>query len=226
MVIKIAHRGASGYEPENTIRAFHKAISLDAELIECDVRISKDKKVVIIHDPKINRTTNGKGKVEDLTVEQLQEYDAGKGEKIPTLEEALNAVNRKAKMNIELKAGNTAEPVARIITEFVKYKSWSYDDFFVCSFHHSELKKFYNLLPQVRIGILLHRIPGKIFQLIEELDAFSVNIPLRQINRKVVEKFHERNINVFVWTVDKLKEIKKLKELKVNGIISNFPDRI
>src|SRR3989338_2498253 len=226
MTLKIAHRGASGNEPENSLRAFRKAIELGADVIECDVRLSKDKKAIIIHDKKVRQTTNRKRRVVDLTLEELKTLDVGKGEKIPTLEEALAVVDRKAKMNIELKAEETAEPVAMIINEHVKEKGWNYEDFFLCSFNHKELKKFHFLLPQVKIGILVYRVPLSLLKLAKELHAYSINLSLKKLNTKRILQIRKENIKIFVWTVDEPQDIKKVKALGVDGIISNFPERI
>ena len=111
----IAHRGASGYEPENTLRSFRKAIGLKSDAIELDVQLTKDNKLVVIHDETVNRTTNGKGKVKDLTLRELRKLDAGKGEKVPTLEEVFNLVKRKVKIHVELKGNNIAKPVNDLI---------------------------------------------------------------------------------------------------------------
>jgi len=103
MFLKIGHRGAMGYEPENTLRSFKKALDLKVDMIELDVYVCKSDELIVIHDDKVDRTTNGQGYVVNKTFEELRTLDAGKNEKIPTLSEVLNLVNRKAKLNIELK---------------------------------------------------------------------------------------------------------------------------
>ena len=113
--LKIGHRGACGYEPENTLRSFKKALDLGVDTIELDVHKTKDEATVVIHDEKVDKTTNGTGFVADKSLEEIKKLDAGKGEKIPTLEEVLDLVNRKAQVNIELKGEGTARPVADII---------------------------------------------------------------------------------------------------------------
>lgn len=102
-MLRIAHRGASGYAPENTLAAFKKALEFDIDVIELDVHLTKDNHLVVIHDKTVNRTTDGKGKVADKTLAELQKLDAGNGEKIPTLQEVLDLVNRKALVSIEIK---------------------------------------------------------------------------------------------------------------------------
>ena len=108
-LLKISHRGACGYEPENTLASFKKAIEINADMIELDVHVCKTGEVVVIHDEKVNRTTNGKGYVSQKNLESLKKLDAGKGKKIPTLIEVLDLVNKRVKVNIELKGKKTAE---------------------------------------------------------------------------------------------------------------------
>ena len=121
-MLKIAHRGASGYEPENTLRSFRKAIELNSDAIELDVQLTKDHKLVVIHDETVNRTTNGKWKVSELTLKELKKLDAGKGEKIPTLEEVIKVCRNKCKLNIEIKELNSVKKVIEIVVKerFVK----------------------------------------------------------------------------------------------------------
>lgn len=224
MVI-IGHRGARGYRRENTLASIQKAIELGADAIEFDVHISQDGAVVLMHDKTVNRTTNGKGLVSHKTLQELKQLDAGNGEKIPTLEEVLELVNKKAQVNIELKEQGNALPVTTIIKQYVSKKGWKYDDFFVSSFNHQELQEFKRLLPQVRIGAL---IVGLFIQYDRyvALGAYSLNLYKLFVRKSVVEKAHEKGLKVFVYTVNKVDEIKKLTSFGVDGIISDYPDRI
>ncbi len=224
MVI-IGHRGARGYEPENTLSSIQKAIELGADAIEFDVHISQDNAVVLMHDKTVNRTTNGKGFVSHKTLQELKQLEAGNGEKIPTLQEVLDLVNKKAQVHIELKEQGCTVPVSNIIKEHVAKKGWKYDDFLVSSFNHQELQEFKRLLPNVRIGALIVGLFIQYDRYIA-LGAYSINLYKLFVNKSVVEKAHEKGLKVFVYTVNKLDEIKKLKSLGVDGIISDYPDRI
>src|SRR3972149_7983851 len=102
-MLKIGHRGARAYEPENTIHSFRKALELGVDAGERDVRKTKDNQLVVIHDADLKRTTTGKGKVNELTLEQIKNFSTEKDEKIPTLQEALDFLDQKAKVLIELK---------------------------------------------------------------------------------------------------------------------------
>lgn len=229
IILKIGHRGAMGYEPENTLRSFRKAVELNVDMVELDVHVCKTGELVVIHDDKLDRTTNGKGDVSETSFRELRKLNAGKGEKIPSLQEVLDLINKKVNINIELKGKGTAIPVFEIIETYVKEKAWSYDDFFVSSFNHYELKKFSKLNPKVKIGALIDKMPVNLAKLAENLNvffAYSINPPVEVINQKFVDDAHKRGLKVFVWTVNGAEDIERMKQLNVDGIFSDFPDRI
>jgi len=225
-MIKIGHRGAGGYEPENTLKSFQKALDLKVDMVELDVYVCATGELVVIHDDKVNRTTNGKGYVIKKTFTELRALDAGKGEKMPTLEEVFNLVDRKTKVNIELKGPGTAKPVAKLIEEYVKEKGWQYEDFTVSSFNHYELKEFKELKPEVEVGALITGIPIGYSEFAEKVKASSVNLNMEFISQEFVEDAHARNLKVFVYTVNDEDDIARMKELGVDGLFSNYPDRI
>ncbi len=119
-MLKIGHRGAMGYAPENTLGSFAKALELGVDGIELDVHVCKSGEVVVIHDERVDRTTNGKGQVKEMTLKELKELDAGKGERIPTLEEVLDFVDRRAFIDIELKAEGIGNSVADIVRKYIQ----------------------------------------------------------------------------------------------------------
>jgi glycerophosphoryl diester phosphodiesterase len=225
MFLKIGHRGAMGYEPENTLRSFKKALSLGVDMVELDVYVCKTGEVVVFHDDKLKRTTNGRGYVFEKTFEELRVLDAGKGEEIPTLQEVLDLVNRTVKVNIELKGEKTAEPVSKIIEVYVNEKGWSHDDFLVSSFNHDELEKFHSLNPQVKIGVLIDS-PFDYTEIAKRLNAYSVNPPKEMVTKEFVDSAHNRGLKVFVWTVNEPEGIAQMKAFRVNGAFSNYPDRL
>ncbi len=226
MMLKIAHRGASGYEPENTLLSFRKALDLGVDVIEFDVRVCKTGELVVIHDDKVDRTSNGKGYVSNKTLKELKSLNASKGEKIPTAEEVLDLIDKKVKVNIELKGDNSAKPVFELIEKYVKKKKWSYADFFVSSFKQKLLKEFNKLNPKVKIGILIEKIPRVFAEITGKIKVYSINLSLKFVNKKFVEDAHKRNLKVFVFNVNEFDDIKKMKKLGVDGIFSNYPDRI
>lgn len=224
-MLTIGHRGAKGYKSENTLSSIQKALELGVDAVEFDVHISKDDAVVLMHDKTVNRTTKGSGLVSHKTLQELQQLDAGNGEKIPTLQEALNLINKKVQVIIELKVKGSAQLVADIIKEYVSKKGWRYDDFFVSSFNHDELRVFKKLLPEVKIGALIVGLFINYDQYLS-FDAYSINLYKLFATKSVVEKAHEKGLKVFVYTVNNPDEVEKLKSIGVDGIISDYPDRI
>jgi glycerophosphoryl diester phosphodiesterase len=229
--ILIAHRGASEEEPENTLASFKKALEFPfTKMIELDVYAIPSGEVVVIHDNKVDRTTDGKGYVMESSFEYLRSLDAGKGggptksrrrrEKIPTLNEVLDLIDAKVKVNIELKGENTAEPVKKVIAEYLK-KGWKHDDFLVSSFHHEELRKFKRLMPKIPVGVIFAGIPLGYAAYAQRLEAYSINLSIEFINEKIVDDAHRRGLKVFCWTLEQADEIERMCKLGIDGIFVN-----
>ena len=224
MVLRIGHRGAAGYEPENTLRSFSKAIELKADMVELDVYVCKSGEVVVIHDDTVDRTTNGTGKVCELTLSELKQLDAGKGERIPTLEDVMRHIDGATGINIELKGLGTAEPVHKISDEFID-DGWKKSELLISSFNLEELAAFESL-SNIRIGLLYGNISERILETANRLNVFSLNPYYKGINRDFIKDAHERGFSVYPWTVNDPREIAEMKALNVDGIISDYPDRI
>ena len=225
-MLRIGHRGACGYEPENTLRSFNRALQLCVDMIELDVHVCKSGELMVIHDEKVDRTTNGKGYVADKTFEELRALDAGKGEGIPTLPEALALINRKAKVNIELKGAHTAKPVFELLEKHVRESDWSYDDFLISSFNHDELQEFRRLSRESRIGVLIKDITTGLAEFAEKVGAYSINVYMGSVSKELVDDIHKRGMKVLVWTVDDVEDIERMRHIGVDGIFSNYPDRV
>ena len=224
-MIIIGHRGAMGYEPENTLRSFQKALDLKVDMIEFDVHLCKTGELVIMHDEKVNRTTDGQGFVAKKSLEELKELDAGKGEKIPTLEEALDLIDRKVKVNIELKGPNTAESTLKVIKKYIKKKKWTYDDFLISSFDSPELEVLRNLDSQIDVAVAVDADPLNYIEFSKKIKAYSIHPIVKRTDKRFVEFAHQNNLKVFVWDV-KPEEIKRMIKLGVDGIFVNYPDRL
>jgi glycerophosphoryl diester phosphodiesterase len=219
------HRGARGHEPENTIRSVRRALELGADGVEVDVHLA-DGQLVVIHDDTLDRTTNGHGRVAEKSFTYLRSLDAGAGEPIPTLAEIFDAVNRRAVVNVELKGPNTAAPVAALIAGYVKRRRWSYADILVSSFDHDQIREAKQLCPQIRIGALITKTPRGLAKFAEALGAWSLNVSKRCVTRRLVADAHQRGLKVFVYTVNEPKVIAALRALGVDGVFSDFPDRV
>ena len=225
-MLRIAHRGASGKNPENTLLSFKEALETDPDMIEIDIRCTKDKHVVVIHDATVDRTTNGKGKVKDYTLEDIQKLDAGKGEKIPTLEEVLKYVRGKAQVNIDVKERAAVLPTIQAIKTVVKQGLYTYDSFLISAFNPLILRDFQRQHFPVPLALNFSFFPD-MFMLVSHLFNFEHIKPHRRVLKKrYITQAHKRGWKVIVWTINKPKDIEKMKKLGVDGIISDFPDRI
>jgi glycerophosphoryl diester phosphodiesterase len=195
-------------------------------MVELDVRVCKTGEAMVIHDDALERTTDGKGPVREKTLAELRMLDAGKGERIPLLDEALDVLCGNTVVNIELKEAAAVRPVSRILRRYRGERSGSGCDVLVSSFDGSELSAFRKLDPETRIGILIEEFPAGLFEFARQIGAYSVNPFYEIANRELVDRAHHEGIKVFVWTADSPEEIDRLKKLGVDGICSNFPDRI
>ena len=219
----IGHRGAAGHEPENTLRSIRRALELGADGVEIDVRYV-DGELIVFHDARLERTTNGRGVVARKSFAELRALDAGEGEQIPTLREVFETVNRRAVINIELKGRRTAGPVEALIGEFVSRHGWEYGDFVVSSFHHGELRAIGNR--QIRIGLLLTR-PSRLYSVsARRVRAWSVHPALRYVTARFVEDAHRRGWRVLVYTVNEPAALERMRALGVDGVFTDFPERV
>ena len=220
----IGHRGAMGHAPENTIKSVHKALELGAPCVEVDVQYV-DGELIVFHDNRLDRTTNGTGYVLEQKFGYLRTLDAGEGEKIPTLHEVFQAINRRAGVNIELKGRGTARPVAEFISG-MQETDWNNDLILVSSFNHRELELFRGLHPGVKIGALIGGLPVDDAAFAESLGAYSVHVSLDFIDKQFVDDAHSRGLRVFVFTVDHPADIRRMRELGVDGVFTNYPERV
>ncbi|UCD45452.1 MAG: glycerophosphodiester phosphodiesterase [Candidatus Bathyarchaeota archaeon] len=226
MVVKVGHRGAAGHEPENTLRGFRRAVELGADMVELDVHLCGSGELVVIHDDTVDRTTNGTGAVSELTFEELSRLDAGLGERIPTLDEVIDVADREIGVNVELKGLGTAGPVHEVIEGAISEKGWSRDGFIVSSFHLGELAAIRELSDQVRTGVLLARDRGGILEFAELNKAYSIHPYFGNVDSEFIGEARDRGLRTFVWTVNDPADIGEMKSLGVDGIISDYPDRI
>ncbi len=222
----IGHRGSAGTSPENTLLSFEEAIIAGVYMIELDVHRCQSGELIVLHDEKINRTTNGKGPVNRKTLEQLEQFDAGQGEKIPTLRKVLNLVNRRVKINIELKGAGTAEPVFHLLQEYKNNLGWKSEDFVISSFDHAQLLQFRRLDAITPIGILYEGYPKGFVSLAQKLQATSINIPLRKASQKTIDTIHAHQLQVWVYTVNRREDFLRLKRLGVDAVFTNFPEKM
>jgi Glycerophosphoryl diester phosphodiesterase len=216
----VAHRGASGYEPENTLRAVRRALEMGVDAVEVDVRLSGDGVPVVIHDESVDRTTNGKGLVKSMSVEELRRLDAGKGERIPLLSEVLEEVKGKCVLFAELKEVGAAAPAFKIVEEMGML-----DSVLFISFEQEALAAVKRLAPRSHVG-LIYAKPSDGIVAAKHLGCEFVLPHYRLATEKAVAFAHRMGLLVVAWTVDDAETAAELKRRGVDGITSNYPDRI
>lgn len=183
-----------------------------------------ENELVVIHDETLERTTNGTGYVIKQSLEYLRTLDAGKGQRIPLLREVFNLVYKRAGINVELKGRNTALPVTALIDEYVKNHDLTYDQVLVSSFDHNELKKIKALQPKIKIGALISSIPRHYARFAEMMDAYSVHIKKRSVNKRFIDDAHKRGLKVFVFTINSTEDIARMQFLGADGIFTDYPE--
>ncbi len=225
-ILKIAHRGAKAYEPENTLQAFQKALDLYADGIELDVHLSADGHIIVMHDDTIDKMTNGKGAVNTFTLSELKSFLIADKHQIPTLNEVFDLVNKKCIINIELKNADTSKQVVSLIEEYIAEEGWNYGHFIVSSFDWNALQEVHNLNSYIPIGVLTEDDLEAALAFAESIQAYAIHPDFQLLNNENVRKIHEKGFLVFPWTVNSEEDIQKVKSYQVNGIISDNPDKI
>jgi glycerophosphoryl diester phosphodiesterase len=217
-MLRIGHRGARAYEPENTLLSFKKALEIGVNAVEFDVRKTKDKQLVVIHDSDVKRTTDGEGLVSELTVKEIKELSTRKGEKIPTLKEALDFLDKKVKIIIELKEAGFEEEVLSVI-----YEKGLQKNVIVISLIEKALRKVRDLDKQIETGLVYvkHQNP---LRTALELKASYILPLFRFTHTKNIKKAHENNLKVIVWTINTHEEVAEFLKKGVDGIASDKPD--
>ena len=219
-MLKIGHRGAKGYKPENTLASFAKAIELNVDAIELDVHLSSDGEIMVIHDETLNRTTTKTGFVSDYSASELKKLG------IPTLEEVILLVNRRCVINIEIKEATATPKVLQLIEKSVNEQHWKYNQFQISSFNWEALSMVSKINSKIAIGVLAEASIEKALAFAIQIKAHSINPYFKLLNSENVNLIHSNGFKIYTWTVNTPEDLIFVKSLKVNGIISDFPDRI
>ncbi len=223
----IAHRGASQMAPENTLCALKKAAELGAKWVECDLQLTADGEVVIIHDETLDRTTNGKGEVKSTLYSVIQNLDAGSwfspefaGEKIPTLNEWLStAMDLGLGVNLEIKVKPLeSQRMAELLVESLKHFSGSV---LISSFVHENLEAIRVLDSNVPLGFLCERWSSDYWSSVKKLNCVSVNLNYRYLNADVIAEIREQGLEILTYTVDDKSVAEKLFQQGVSAVFSN-----
>ena len=214
----IGHRGAAGLAPENTLASFAKAVAWGVDGVELDVHFV-DGELVVVHDERLDRTTDGHGRIRDWSFDKLRRLDAGAGERIPTLDEVLSAVPPSILVNVELKGAGTAEPVAKRLAGERR-------PLLVSSFDYRELARFRALCPKLPCAPLIGRWRLGMENVAKSLGADAVNLADRAATAKRVAKIASWGCRVLVYTVNEPSRALQLKAMGVGGVFTDYPDRL
>ena len=216
------HRGAAGLAPENTLGSFARAVELGVDGIEMDVRMC-GRRAVVIHDVDVDRTTDGCGPVAEHSFSALRSLDAGCGQTVPTLQEALESLPREVMVNIELKGSGTGEPVAKIVQHQLDGDRRS--RLLVSSFDYAELARFRSLCPEVACAPLASRWSIGLRGTARQLSAWSVNLSDRATTAQRVAKVRRWGCRCLVYTVNDAERGRLLRSWGVDGLFTDYPDR-
>jgi glycerophosphoryl diester phosphodiesterase len=214
----VGHRGAAGYAPENTILSFKTAIDVGCDETELDVRLSKDSKVVVIHDEEVSRVTGREGFVCDMTLAELKKLNCPEKHKIPTLQEVIDFCKGKIDLLIELKVPGTPEKVNRIIL-----KNKIMGNVAVISFHYELLREIKKLNPKLRAGLLFEKCSEEIWKLAEEIPIDFIGPRKDIVTKGIVDRAHKMGKTVYAYHVNDENTGKDFLSLGVDEIGTDFP---
>ncbi|MBM4284846.1 MAG: glycerophosphodiester phosphodiesterase [Deltaproteobacteria bacterium] len=220
MVHIMGHRGAPAYEPENTLRSVARALDMGVAAVEVDVQLTRDGRLVVIHDETVDRTTNGAGWVRDLTFAQVRELDAGQGERIPALEEVVDLVrSRGAHLVVEVKQPEAAPACL----EFFRGHP-NVENMHLISFWHPLVRWLKEQEPRLRTGVLMVGCPADPVGLARAALAEALVLHFAYVTPELVAAAHAQGLLVYIWNIDAPAWLPPYLEMKVDGIGSNRPD--
>jgi len=225
-MLKIGHRGAKAHVAENTLASFQQALDMGVDGIELDVHVCATGELVVIHDFTVDRTTNGSGEVHKMTLSELKKLSIDGLHSIPLLDEVMALVNRKCLMNIEMKGRHTAKPVSDFIDGYVKSRGWNYDDFIVSSFQREELLIMSDINKNIPLGILTQASVTQAWEWASEFSAKAIHPHFSLLTESNVKKAQQAGLKVYTWTINETEDIERIKSYNVDGIISDYPERL
>ena len=232
--LNIAHRGASGHAPENTMAAFRLAVEQCADCIELDIHQTADGRLVVLHDFTLKRTSGDPRPVKVLKLDEIRELDIGswqdmtyRNERIPTLDEVLEFAEDRVFLQIELKRGSLFYPeIEKRLLELIK-RHHAGTRVAVSSFDADALRKLRALDPQIPLGLLTRKTrPKEILKQAESLKVQSIHISTRRFSKAVLRQAHARGLPVYLYTVNRPSLMGRYLDMGVDGLFTNYPDRL
>jgi glycerophosphoryl diester phosphodiesterase len=215
----MGHRGAPAYEPENTLRSFSRALDMGVSAVELDVQLTKDGRLVVIHDETVDRTTNGTGWVRDLTFAQVRELDAGQGERVPSLEEVVDLVQGRAHLVVEVKQPEAAPACLEFFRNCAHL-----EDVHLISFWHPLVRWLKEQEPCLRTGVLMVGCPVDPVGLARAALAEALVLHFAYVTPELVAAAHAQGLLVYLWNIDDPVYLPPFLNMGVDGIGSNRPD--
>ena len=219
-VLRIGHRGACGYAPENTRAALRTAISLGCDLAEVDVRRTRDGHLVLLHDETVDRTTTGRGRLAHMALSDVQTLDAGGKERVPTLKEALQVADGRMGLVLELK-----DPIGEDTYALVRRSAFR-GPVVYASFAADQMRAIRAVDPEAATMALMDELPHDPVSYVLNAQATHAGLRFDTVTNAMIEAFHEGGLSALVYTVNESRDIRRVRSFGVDGIISDFPDRI
>ncbi|MFE9312754.1 glycerophosphodiester phosphodiesterase [Streptomyces sp. NPDC088353] len=215
--LTIGHRGVMGVEPENTLRSFVAAQQAGLDVIELDLHLSKDGALVVMHDDKVDRTTDGSGAIADKTLAELRSLDAGRGERIPVFEEVLDAV--RSPLQAEIKDVAAAHALAEVLHERDLVSRVE-----VSSFHDEAIAEIARLVPGVRTALVASRYDSEVVERATAAGAATVCLNIRRLTLEIVEHARRADLRIIGWVVNTLDHLRLVRALELDGATTDYPE--
>lgn len=230
----IAHRGGAGLRPENTLAAFNKASELGADMIEFDLQPTKDFRIIVMHDKTINRTTSGMGRPPELSFDYIRSLDAGSwfhpgyaGEKVPSLEETLEVIPSSVELNVELKYIDEQDDRFEHRVYNILEEHGALDRSIITTRWPLTCERFRKIDPSIKTTVLQkQRTEEEYLELLSGQGLEYAQIRRHSMNRPFIDRLHENGIQVFIFYSDEEKEMEEFAKMGVDGILTNYPDRL
>ena len=219
--LRIGHRGAAGYAPENTLLSINRALALAVDYVEVDVQRTRDGHLVILHDKRVDRTTNGEGYVADMTLSQARELNTGGGQTIPTLAEVLETCSGRAGLMLELKS----EDISSDVIAAVRHHDFQ-GPVIYASYLHAEILAVRSIDPGALTLAMMEALPLNRTTFAHDACANFAGLGFDSVRPKMIDELHGKGVRVFVYTLNDARDIKLASSWGVDGVISDYPDRV
>ncbi len=226
IIIVIGHRGAMGHETENTLASVQKAMDLGVDMLEIDVFKIESGEIVVFHDERVERLTNGGGSIEEYNISDVRKLRLEGNHKIPMLQDVLKLINNKVRLNIELKGANTADRVNFIVNTYIAKNGWEPNNFLISSFNWDELRAMRKLNKEIAIAVLTEDDPIDAIPLAKELNAEAINPDFTRLTLENANKIKEAGFKIYTWTLNEEEGIDQMKKLGVDGIFTDYPELV